>query len=96
MLLAGCAEPNKLLTFGGVCQALPQAEYQIKGKTRYDQIWIDKTIESEVTGCQWDRPKPRPAKWDVAVVVPPTVTTPPVVTVSKPSWIQKLKHQPLK
>lgn len=94
-LLAGCAGPGKLQTFvGGTCQALPQAEYQIKGKTRYDQVWIDKTIEGEVAGCQWERPKARPASWDATVVVPPTVTTPAVVTVKGPSWLQKLKRSP--
>jgi len=73
---------------------LPQAEYQIKGKTRYDQTWIDKTIESEVAGCQWDRPKARPASWDATVVVPPTAVTPAVVTVKGPSWLSKLKRMP--
>ena len=96
MSLSACAGSDKIATFlGGACKALPQAEYQIKGKTRYDQVWIDQTIESEVAGCQWDRPKPRPASWDATVVVPPTPTTPPIVTVKKPSWLDKLKRTPV-
>jgi hypothetical protein len=87
--LTGCAT-NKLQTFvGGSCKAFPRPDYQVKGRTKYDQTWVDKVTEAGVAGCQWERPKPRPASWDATVVVPSTITTPEVVTVKKPGFISR-------
>src|SRR6185369_14125323 len=95
ILLAACAGPNSLQTFaGGSCQAFPRPEYQIKGKTKFDQIWADRVTEAGVAGCHWQRPKARPVSWDATVVIKPTPVAPEVVTVTKPSWLSKLKHMP--
>lgn len=84
ILLSGCAGPSKLQTFaGGSCQAFPRPDYQIKGKTKFDQTWADKVTEAGVAGCQWPRPKARPVAWDTTVIVPATFTAPAVVTVKK-------------
>ena len=63
---------------------------------KYDQIWIDKTIEGEVAGVHFARPAKRPPSLGAAaVVVTPAVagpvplvtpSTPSVVTVQKPRW----------
>jgi len=60
ILLAACAK-GEFQTFKAAGEALPQAEFQIIGKTKYDQIWVDKTIEAEVAGFGMKRPKARPA-----------------------------------
>ena len=105
ILLPGCAASNNAGTLDAGA-ALPQAQYQVLGKTRYDQTWIDKTIEGEVAGFGFKRPVKRPASFDAApvshavVVLPPekpvipvlTPATPPVVTVvPRPSWSQRIK-----
>lgn len=68
--MTGCANKSGFTTFGGqvdgvelggVCQAFPRPEYQIKGATPYDQEWADKTTEAGVAGCNWQRPEARPA-----------------------------------
>ena len=95
-LLAGCATDNVGTLDAGA--ALPHAQYQILGRTKYDQTWIDKTIEGEVAGFHFARPLKRPPSLGTAqVVVTPakaapvpiiTPSTPATVTV-KPSWRDK-------
>lgn len=60
ILLGACAK-GEFQTFDKPGQVLPQAEYQILGKTKYDQAWVDKTIEAEVAGFGMKRPQARPA-----------------------------------
>ena len=104
-LLAGCATDNVGTIDAGA--ALPRANYQVLGKTKYDQTWIDKTIEGEVAGFGFSRPLKRPASLDAApaahtVVVTPskstgilTPTTPAVVTVvPKKHWWDRFKKAP--
>jgi hypothetical protein len=67
--LAGCAATKGgFSTFsgklGGVCNAFERPQYQIAGKTPYDQDWADKTTESGIAGCAWTRPEARPASLD--------------------------------
>lgn len=87
-LLLGCANNNgnKLVFPGGVGTALPRAEYQIRGKTRNDQLWVDKTIEAEVAGFGFARPKPRPASWDAPKKKPKPVA-------KKRTIIQRVLHR---
>jgi hypothetical protein len=68
VMLAGCAgaRPPVSVSDGLCAGVIPRAEYEILGKTRNDQRWIDETIEGEVGGCNYPRPAPRPAAWDVA------------------------------
>jgi hypothetical protein len=103
-LLQGCAGKTEFATLKPAGEAFPQAQYQVLGKTRYDQTWIDKTTEAELVGFGFKRPQKRPASFDAApashtvVVLPPskpaflTPATPPVVTVvPKKHWWQRLK-----
>lgn len=64
-LLTGCADKDRFATMiGGACEGFERPEYEIKGKTPYDQKWADKQTEAGVAGCNWERPKPRPASLD--------------------------------
>jgi hypothetical protein len=109
MSLAGCATNSPGTLDAGA--ALPRATYQVLGKTRYDQLWIDKTIEGEVAGFGFSRPLRRPAGFDVApashivVITPATPATinvpaqPTTVTVvPKPTWRQRIgaRYQKIK
>lgn len=85
-LLTGCATSKALTTFGGeaegvggACDAFPRPEYQVLGKTPYDQEFADKTTEAGVAGCKWKRPAARPPELDKAPVV-----------ASKPAPVKKL------
>lgn len=82
--LAACAN-GKFVTLSAAGQDFPQADYQILGKTKYDQTWIDKTIESEIAGFGFSRPSKRPASLDQATVVvqPATATKPSVISAIK-------------
>jgi hypothetical protein len=80
----GCAN-DKFATYEGAGKAFPRAEYQILGKTSYDQRWISETIEAEVVGFKFARPQERPPALDAAPAqhsvverpaVPATLTTP--------------------
>lgn len=84
--LAGCAS-SQFATLKTAGQDFPQAEFQVLGKTKYDQIWIDKTIEAEVAGFGFKRPARRPPGLDSAtIVVQP-------VSVEKPSLITAIKKK---
>lgn len=67
MLQAACASKGGIGSImGGECElSKPLTEYQLKGRTKNDQLRIDESQESIVRGCQLTRPKPRPASWDV-------------------------------
>jgi hypothetical protein len=54
-----------------VCDAFERPQYQIAGKTPYDQEWADKTTEAGVAGCKWERPEARPAALDAPAAAPP-------------------------
>lgn len=66
--LAGCASgnTNKFASVEEFCRGLPQQDYAIAGRTRFDQAWIDDTAEAVIAGCARARPLPRPAEWDAA------------------------------
>lgn len=68
MLLSGCVTDGKFATLSnGACGSLPRAEYQIRGSDNYSQRWADKTVEAEVSGCGFNRPKARPIEKPVIV-----------------------------
>lgn len=103
ILLAGCAN-NQFATLKSAGQSLPQAQYRVLGKTRYDQLWIDKTIEVEVASLGHKRPAARPAALDASprsvkaiIMEQPEpgafeAKTSPVVTVQKPTVWQRVRH----
>jgi hypothetical protein len=47
-----------------VSAASSAPEYAVRGKTKYDQNWVDDTVESGVGGCGWQRPAARPPALD--------------------------------
>jgi hypothetical protein len=65
LIVTGCAGSNLPASVsGGECRVFVAAAHEMIGKTRYDQEWIDQTIESGVAACGWPRPKARPKNWD--------------------------------
>lgn len=74
LVLSSCA-PSTFATFSGAKEALPQAQYQVLGQTRYDQKWIDETIEAEIAGFGMKRPERRPASLAARPVVASTKAT---------------------
>lgn len=77
-LLGGCVTTGSIGSIlGGECQLMHTPDFAVRGKTTYDQVWINKTTEAMVKGCKQPRPKARPASLDakptpaqVAAVVP--------------------------
>lgn len=63
--LAACAPRGKFATVDEFCEALPEQKHVVIGLTEYDQPWIDDTSEAVISGCNRDRPQPRPAEWDI-------------------------------
>jgi hypothetical protein len=82
LLSAGCASNDKFASLtgpDGACSAFQAPTYVVKGKSRYDQQWVDTQTEAGVAGCGWERPKPRPPSLDAKPVfkkVPPPNPTP--------------------
>lgn len=71
VLLSGCVTDGRFATLSnGACGSLPRAEYQIRGADRYSQQWSDKTVEAEVAGCGFVRPKARPIERPKVVKAP--------------------------
>ena len=99
----GCAANSQFATFGGAGPSLPRAEYAVKGKTAYDQDWIDRTIEAEVAGFGIARPAARPAGLDAKPAIkakPAVIALPPspapvdtaIDAPPKEKWTDKLHH----
>lgn len=72
LLLTACAPrvPTPATVLGGECKLNHTPEYEVLGRTPYDQKWIVRTTESLVVGCHQPRPKKRPASWVVGTVAP--------------------------
>lgn len=64
LLLTACASAPVGSVAGGDCKIAHTPNYAVRGKTDYDQEWIDDTTESLVRGCKQPRPKARPASLD--------------------------------
>jgi hypothetical protein len=82
VVIAGCSGiPLPASVRDGECKVFERPEFVVRGAKRYDQNWIDGNIEAGVGGCNWARPKPRPASFDaagntVAPVADPTPRAP--------------------
>jgi len=82
LTLGGCVTTGTTSIKGSECKFLERPRYAVKGAQRYDQDWIDSTIEGGVGACKWKRPAARPAELDAprkgketaAPVKPPKVT----------------------
>jgi hypothetical protein len=72
ILSTGCASNSEFKTFlgktSGVCDAFPRPEYQVLGKTEFDQQWADRVTEAGIAGCEWKRPEARPVVLDAPAI----------------------------
>jgi hypothetical protein len=60
-LLGACSKDMKPASIlGGECHIFHPPGYIVKGKTRFDNVWIEDTTEAGITGCGWERPHKRP------------------------------------
>lgn len=103
MVLGGCAtQPGSLLGVVQGSDKLKTPKCAVKGRTAYDQKWINVTTEALVDGFGQPRPKPRSAcgldrpapKVAKKVQAKPKVTpgaSPEAPTKSKRKWWQRSK-----
>ncbi len=63
-VLGGCWEAMKSSVAGGESKVFERPPYAVRGKTPYDQNWVDRQIEGGVAAFGWDRPAPRPPELD--------------------------------
>lgn len=66
LFLAGCGHTFSGSVAGGESKVFEPPPYVVKGKTRYDQDWVDSQIEGGVAAFGWKRPAPRPPELDAA------------------------------
>lgn len=80
LTLTACFDKNNkpATVLQGECRIVHTPEYVIRGKTRHDQLWVDRTTEALVGGCRQPRPKARPKEWDAPPPKPATVAPTPV------------------
>lgn len=65
LLLGGCpGQEPPASTLGGECKLVETPKYAVRGKTGYDQAWVNRTTEALVVGCGQPRPAARPPEFD--------------------------------
>lgn len=85
LLLTGCAStPPRGSVVGGECKLFHTPTYAVKGKTEYDQEYVDDVTEALVRGCKQPRPKARPASLDAPKAAIPAAAPP-----KKKHWWEK-------
>lgn len=86
--LSGCLTSNGPASIsGGECKVFLSPQYAVKGKTSYDQGYIDDVVESGVSACGWPRPAVRPKEFDAPKNTPRIATERP----KKEGFIQRTK-----
>jgi hypothetical protein len=75
-VLGGCATEPRGSIAGGECHIFERPAYAVRGKTQYDQDWVDGNVEAGIGGCKWARPAPRPPELDAAPGTKPAVVKP--------------------
>ena len=63
-LLSGCLKTLTGSVAGGESQVFERPPYAVRGRTTYDQNWIDSQVEGGVAAFGWERPAPRPPQLD--------------------------------
>lgn len=63
-MVAACATTDIGSIVGGECRLVKSPQYQVIGRTNYDQVWINETTEAIISGCGQPRPMVRPASLD--------------------------------
>lgn len=81
LVLGGCATSSSIGSIaGGECRIVHTPEFAVRGRTAYDQGWVNKTTEALVDGCRQSRPQARPASLDAparkAATVKPKAMSP--------------------
>lgn len=96
VLLTGCASQGAGSLTGTVTGSrnLHTPEYQVRGRTAYDQRWINQTTEALVVGFGQPRPKARPASFDAPrqAGAPKAKVTPANANSTKRKWFQRPKQ----
>lgn len=85
--LGGCPSATIGSVVGGECRLVRTPVYAVKGKTAYDDEWIQDTEEALVRGCKQARPKARPASLDAPQAKPSAANT--TTPVKKKHWWQR-------
>lgn len=88
--LAACQHsPAPASVAGGECKIFADPGFRVLGLTKVDQTWINKTQETGVRSCGWQRPPKREPPPPATVIAEP----PPsehIDTVKRPQrWYQK-------
>lgn len=63
LLLAGCLS-DKPASVAGECKAFRDPGFAVRGARAKDQGWINRTQETGIAICGWERPPDRPAAND--------------------------------
>ena len=92
LALAACGTSPKGSVLGSEGGALKGPEFAIRGKTEFDQRWIDETTEAGIEALGWKRPAPRPAEWDKPLAR--NVVAPAPVK-KKKRWLNLLRREPV-
>jgi hypothetical protein len=71
-VLAGCGG-GKLASVSGSCGLFEGPEYVVTGADPYSDNWVNRTVESGIGGCNWERPTNPPPAATAPVVKPPPV-----------------------
>lgn len=87
-MLAACGTNRPASVLGGECRIFERPDYEVQGKRKYDQDWIDSNIEGGVGGCGWKRPAQRPSALDA-----PAVQKPVAKAKKKPGLIKRIKDR---
>lgn len=77
---------------GGECKIFADPGFRVLGATADDQTWINKTQETGIRSCGWQRP-PKRAILKEALAPPALVTEPPAAVQVEPAppqrWYRK-------
>lgn len=85
LVLAACqTSPAPASVAGGECKIFADPGFRVLGATADDQTWINKTQETGIRSCGWQRPPKRQAL--VAAAPPAAVQVAPV---PPRKWYQK-------
>lgn len=85
LFLTSCASQQQSIgsIMSGECRLVNTPSYAVRGRTNYDQAWVNKTTEALVDGCNQSRPKARPASFDAPAPKKAVTATKPLAPVKK-------------
>lgn len=86
-LLGGCLHsPAPASVAGGECKIFADPGFRVLGATADDQTWINKTQETGIRSCGWQRP---PKRAILKEAPPPVIVEPPAAVQVDPAPPQK-------